>query len=75
MRGVNRGQFSQTSTQDFFVLNGILVLRLVDAVLGALAIQAGRRAAWWPTLISLAGLGLWGYAVFTGWQGTVWSPF
>jgi FtsH-binding integral membrane protein len=62
VRAADEGRVVLTPFQEFALVNGLLLGLLINTVLGGITIGAGRTAAWLPTLISLVGLGLWGYA-------------
>ncbi len=68
IRAFYLGRVTLSGVEEFAVINGTLALLIINLVLCGLALQSGRRAAWWPTLVTLAGLGLWGW---TAW-GSAW---
>ena len=61
MRAAESGQVGLDSVQGFAISVGALAALCINAILGATAIASGRTAAWWPTLLSLVGLGAWLY--------------
>jgi hypothetical protein len=61
MGAVESGQAGLDSVQGFATSVGALAALSINTILGATAIASGRTAAWWPTLLSLIGLGAWLY--------------
>lgn len=61
MRAASSGQLVLDSTQEFAISAGALVALSINVVLGGTAIPSGQTAAWWPTILSLIGLGAWLY--------------
>jgi hypothetical protein len=61
MRAADSGQSGLDSVQGFAISVGALAALSINTILGATAIASGRTAAWWPTLLSLIGLGAWLY--------------
>jgi hypothetical protein len=64
MGAFETGRLVVESVQQSAVSIGALAALLVGAVWGAVTIESGRTGAWWPTLVSLLGLGAWLYLTF-----------
>jgi hypothetical protein len=59
---------------EFYSLVAVLLVLGVPIVRGTRAIMAGRRAAWWPTLLAIALFSCWGLFVFVAWAiGNSWD--